>query len=221
MHVRGTLLIESSFLFGRRKGRYLPLAINNSDVSRIEAENPYRVVMLGDYSSGISRLRNELVKLNSFKHGPFSDAQCRTTVMQDGREMQIWLFIDLHNFELFCKQCTESIDCCLACYSITIAQTYRHAVDKWLPEFVNKFPGKPIILCALNGDEMCTCGGGIDETLFQNNFDFCHSHLTQVDVSIFDKHSVKSLYNCIKGTLHISELKQKKKENKMKACILM
>lgn len=56
-------------LFGGRKARYLPLAINN--VRGIE-EIPYRIVMLGDYSSGISLLRNELVQLNSFKDIPFA-----------------------------------------------------------------------------------------------------------------------------------------------------
>ncbi|KAL3995061.1 Ras family protein [Acanthocheilonema viteae] len=209
---------ESSLLFGGRKGRYLPLTINNlSEINEI----PYRIVMLGDYSSGISLLRSELMQLNSFKEIPFVDAECCTTITQDGREMQIWLFVDLHNFELFCERCTESIDCCIACYSITISQTYRHVVEKWIPEFVNKFPKKPIILCALNDREMCTCGsGGIDETMFQHDFNFCNSHLTHIDVSIFDKRSMKSLYNCIKNTSSNSKFNQKR-ENKIKACILM
>lgn len=55
---------------------------------------------------------------------------CTTTVMQDGHELKMWLFVDLKNFEIFCKQCTESIDCCIACYSITIGQTYRNVVEK-------------------------------------------------------------------------------------------
>ncbi|CAG9532176.1 unnamed protein product [Cercopithifilaria johnstoni] len=187
---------ESSLLFGGRKGRYLPLKINN--VNGLE-EIPYRVVMLGDYDSGISLLRSEMIQLKSFKDIPFSDdAECCTTIMRDGHEMQMWLFVDLHSFELFCKQCTESIDCCIACYSIAITKTYQHVVEKWIPEFVNKFPGKPIILCALNDREICTCGGGIDETMFKHDFNFCNSRLTQIDVSIFNKvvvNMIPSYYN--------------------------
>ncbi|VDK75932.1 unnamed protein product [Litomosoides sigmodontis] len=208
---------ECSLLFGGRKGRYLPLSVKSATVME---EMPFRVVMLGDYSSGISSLRSELMQLNSIKDIAFSDAECCTAITQDGREMQMWLFVDLHNFELFCKQCTESIDCCIACYSITIAQTYRNVVEKWIPEFVNKFSGKPIILCALNDYEACTCDGGVDVTTLQHDFNFCNSHLIQIDVSIFDKHSVKSLYNCIKSILSKSEFKQKR-ENKMSTCILM
>nr|CRZ24217.1 Bm9822 [Brugia malayi] len=115
------------------------------------------------------------------------DAECCTTVTQDGREMQMWLFVDLHNFEMFCKQCTESIDCCVACYSITTGQTYRSVIEEWIPEFMNMFPGKPIILCGLDNSEVCTCSGGMHEIMFQHDFNFCNSHLTQMDVSIFDK----------------------------------
>ncbi|VDK84160.1 unnamed protein product [Onchocerca ochengi] len=175
---------ESSLLFGGRKARYLPLTLNHTN--RME-EIPYRIVMLGDYSSGISLLRNELIQLDSFKNIPFSSAECCTTITQDEREMQMWLFVNLHNFELFCEQCTENIDCCIACYSITVAQTYRNVIEKWIPKFMDKFPEKPIILCALNNCRECTCKSGIHEMIFQHNFNFCTNNLTQIDISIFDK----------------------------------
>ncbi|MCP9264050.1 hypothetical protein DINM_006974 [Dirofilaria immitis] len=183
--VTSPLWSESSLLFGGRKARYLPLTLNR--VNKIE-EIPYRIVMLGDYPSGINLLRYELIQLDCFKNIPFSSAECCTTITQDGREMQIWLFVNLQNFELFCEQCTESIDCCMACYSITIPQTYQNVVKKWIPKFTDKFPEKPIILCALNDREQCTCGSSIHETMFQHNFNFCpNNNLTQIDVSIFDK----------------------------------
>ncbi|EFO26937.1 hypothetical protein LOAG_01544 [Loa loa] len=175
---------ESSLLFGGRRARYSPLTLSNIDgMEKI----PHRIVMLGDYSSGIGLLRSELAQLNYFEDIPFSDAKYCTTITQDGQELQMWLFVDLHNFELFCKQCTESIDCCIACYSIANEQTYRSVIKKWLPEFTNNYPGKPIILCALNDCEICTCGSGIHETRFQHDFNFCSNHLTQIDISIFDK----------------------------------
>ncbi|VIO94477.1 Uncharacterized protein BM_BM9822 [Brugia malayi] len=187
-----SLWSESSLLFGRSKGRYLALTVRGDEEMQVI---PHRIVMLGDCSSG--------------------DAECCTTVTQDGREMQMWLFVDLHNFEMFCKQCTESIDCCVACYSITTGQTYRSVIEEWIPEFMNMFPGKPIILCGLDNSEVCTCSGGMHEIMFQHDFNFCNSHLTQMDVSIFDKRSVKSLYNCIKSTSNNPKFKHKK------ACNLM
>ncbi|VDN89168.1 unnamed protein product [Brugia pahangi] len=159
-----SLWSESSLLFGRSKGRYLALTVRGDEEMQVI---PHRIVMLGDCSSG--------------------DAECCTTVTQDGREMQMWLFVDLHNFEMFCKQCTESIDCCVACYSITTGQTYRSVIEEWIPEFMNMFPGKPIILCGLDNSEVCTCSGGMHEIMFQHDFNFCSSHLIQMDVSIFDK----------------------------------
>uniref|UniRef100_A0A915PTE9 Uncharacterized protein n=1 Tax=Setaria digitata TaxID=48799 RepID=A0A915PTE9_9BILA len=183
---------ESSLLFGGRKARYLPLAVNG--IRRMRDENTYRIVMLGDYSSGISMLRCELAQLNSIRDIPFSDAACCTIITEDGYELQLWLFVDLQSFELFYKECTEEIDCCIACYSIAIVQTYRSVIEKWIPEFVKKFPEKPIILCALNDCTECISDSGNHEMIiFEHDFNFYDTNIVQIDVAIFDKKCLQRL----------------------------
>ncbi|VDN07019.1 unnamed protein product [Thelazia callipaeda] len=174
------LISESSLLFGGRKARYLPLAFTSE--SEI-IENPCRVVMLGDYASGISLLRIELMQLISPKDIPFSNNGCCKMTTEEGYEVQLWLFISMQDFELFCQQSNETIHCCIACYTPAIPQTYRSVIEKWIPEFLNKYADKPVILCALGDSNGCDIDNG--ETLFMNSF--CDNNLIHMDISFFDK----------------------------------
>lgn len=139
----------SSLLFGGRKARYTPLA-HTDDGTGSEC----RIVLAGDYHSGVSTVRSELIRIaDNNNHG--GDA---TSVESDGcveirvrgHAMKLWMALSPSELEQLMR---EEMHCCVICFSTAERNACRDVEGKWLPQLSGCGAQTPIVLCRVYGSD--------------------------------------------------------------------